>query len=575
MKINNIAKRTIASAVAVCISATSLYAQDFRATLRGERKAVPIERDIRRPNSLTPNLLQPKLSTPELTVAELAGIAKYSQSIIPLDPVAWGDTIAITPYNGYASLGYFPSYNLGASAGYRLINNSRTRLGTWLQFDGLSYKPFKEAYDGLGDNKDNQTLFDKKLKSNTVAVGARLDQKFDGKGTLTARAGFQYSGITNPLEIACDSYGATDFGAGLQWWGKAARVNYHIDASVDRFAYNKTELAKETNSSFGGGFAITSKKGNKWGGAEIKADIFHRDNLYNDKTGAIIDILPYFAYEGNRFKGRFGARIDIASKLGGNAGTIAPEVLIDINPVKQFSIYLQVTGGAKYQSIREYFNYCQFSCPLYEYDKATVATGTLGFNFGPFGGFSAGLRASYTGADGYGVPTYFDIVEPRGIGYYLPVDLRAAVLGANIEYDWTGKVKGKVEVEYVPSKKDDIGRGYYLWRDNANLNFNAEVSAKPIENFDVTLGFNIRTKRHAFVCTSNVVETEEGSYNHYEFKEYDLKNLTNLHLSANYKITKQVGVFAKVENLLNSHYLVLPYIPAQGVKGLIGVNYNF
>lgn len=51
--------------------------------------------------------------------------------------------------------------------------------------------------------------------------------------------------------------------------------------------------------------------------------------------------------------------------------------------------------------------------------------------------------------------------------------------------------------------------------------------------------------------------------------------ISDLGVSAHYDINDRLGVFARAENLLDRRYYTALAIPAQGVRGLVGITYRF
>ena len=89
----------------------------------------------------------------------------------------------------------------------------------------------------------------------------------------------------------------------------------------------------------------------------------------------------------------------------------------------------------------------------------------------------------------------------------------------------------------------------------------------PISPLDITLGYNLRSKRQI----KYVSETVNASP--YFFQS--VGSVSNLSAGASWRFTPQLTVFLKGENLLNHNYSLLSLIPAQGLTGLAGLSYKF
>ena len=107
--------KSIIAAIALT-TALSAPAEDLKTEITVDRTIVPVEREASRIGSLTPRLLSSPVTMKQLTLADYTDPAAITRSIPTLDPASYADTLALSPYRGYASLGYFPAFNLGASA---------------------------------------------------------------------------------------------------------------------------------------------------------------------------------------------------------------------------------------------------------------------------------------------------------------------------------------------------------------------------------------------------------------------------------------------------------------------------
>ena len=109
-------------------AAFSAQAQKLSTEITVERTVVPAERAATRLNSVSPSIVPATVQDTRIDMAEYGQPGTLTRSSYLLAPAAWADTFALSPYRGYVSAGYFPVYNLGVSAGYRLLQTSDTRL---------------------------------------------------------------------------------------------------------------------------------------------------------------------------------------------------------------------------------------------------------------------------------------------------------------------------------------------------------------------------------------------------------------------------------------------------------------
>ncbi|MDE6368896.1 MAG: TonB-dependent receptor, partial [Muribaculaceae bacterium] len=244
----------------------------------------------------------------------------------------------------------------------------------------------------------------------------------------------------------------------------------------------------------------------------------------------------------------------------------APDVMLDWNVANQFAIYAKISGGEHLNTLRSLYDYCPFVGGIWQYQRSNVpVTADLGFNIGPFTGFSAKIFGGYAKANDWLMPqlsslgyqssgSHKIIIDQTNYGAY---DLAGWHAGVGLSYDWRSIVKAEVTAE---TASNDIDKAYYLWRDRAKYVINASVEVRPISPLKIAVGYELRTDRHNYLSAISPIK---------------LKSLSNLTLGASYEISDQLTVFARGENLLNRHYNLVTDIQAQGLKGLLGLSYKF
>lgn len=587
---------TLRNIAAIVLSAAAIASQakDLKTEITVDRTIVPVEREATRLGSLTPQLLSSPVSMRRLSLADYTNPAEITRSASTLEPAAYGETFALSPYKGYAAIGYFPTFNIGASAGYKFIDNSRTRLGAWLQYDGFSYKPTAEsAQEGSYSN-------------NTVSVGAAFDQRVGSKSSLGVHAAYTFADLRLPDGMLDNRQNVNAFDADLSWWSRAGLVGYHAKAAFSHFGYGKDineimeavsstqalydrapeyKPASENRFNFNAGVGFFGSSVAPRGGIEVSADFISRSNglEYLPKetrpdyfvnfvsplsagTLGIVSVTPYYAFNSGRVHGRIGAKTDLSVGGEGKKFHIAPAVMLDWNVASQFAIYARINGGEQLNSLRSLYDYCPFVGGLWHYQRSHIPVAAdLGFNIGSFKGFSARLFGGYAIANDWLMPQMAVMNYLSGstvpVTNYGSYDLKGWHAGIGFSYDWRSVVKADVSAETASNGDTDA---YYLWRDRAKYVINASVEAKPIKALEIGVGYQLRTDRHNYINLKD--ET---------FRPYSLGSVSDLSVSASYAITDAFTVFARGENLLNKRYNLVTDIEAQGIKGLIGISYKF
>ena len=164
----------------ICVLAIGLA---FCAGAQSLDKEIKVQRDIIPEHRSAERLpISPVISLPAVNRSKL----NYSMVDKPMGitpamqilPVNYPDVNYPEIYPGYAAIGYMPVYNAGVSAGYRLINTSKTRLGGWVQYNGRSYKPNRDTYIKRTVDTDN-------FSEHAVSVGVNLNQRTSAVSSLS------------------------------------------------------------------------------------------------------------------------------------------------------------------------------------------------------------------------------------------------------------------------------------------------------------------------------------------------------------------------------------------------------
>ncbi len=567
-------------------AAFSAQAQKLSTEITVERTVVPAERAATRLNSVSPSIVPATVQDTRIDMAEYGQPGTLTRSSYLLAPAAWADTFALSPYRGYVSAGYFPVYNLGVSAGYRLLQTSDTRLGVWGQFDGYAYDSKEHAENGKTPD----------FKNNSFAIGADFDRRFGRTGVLSAGVAYRFGKQSLPDSHYIVDRNLNMVDAKIAWWARAGRVGYHVGAELHSFGYKEdygssgyadgmpapqlhlfdkgTETRFEANAGL-----ITRLGGSSRAGLELKADFLSRpdgmvivpdfDNKRWEIAGAdggtlgVMTATPYYAFGGDKGVNlRLGARLDISTGGKDKKFHVAPDVLASY-AAKGFSIYARAGGGEVLNTQRSLYDYTPFFPAGWQYRRSHLPlTVDAGINVGPFAGFGIELFGGWARANNWLMPAF---VAGLGGGYgdvtFLATDIKGTHAGVRASYSWRSMVDVKASVEFAPQKP---GSGYYLWRDRAKMVLEASLAVRPVEKLEVNVGYELRADRAAY------------GYDGTEMPEaISLGDASLLSVSARYSITPALDVFTRGDNLLGSDYYMLPGVRAQGLHGLVGASFKF
>lgn len=573
-------------------------AQDINTQIQVDRTVEPQEREAVRPLTFLPTVQLPQTRLEPLSLHEYMRASELTTITPLLAPVSYGDTIAVSPYRGYAAIGYFPAYNLGASAGYRIINNHNTRLGARLQFDGMSYK-------GYGSTNDAT------YSSNTLNVGVDFNHLFGGVGLAGVSAGYKYSRLGIPTAAEGYHQNVNAFDARATWHGFMKAGSYHAAVAFEHFGFgngtpswsaaDKPLLRGDYDGAaenritgrLGIHFGREGRKVN--GGLEVMADYLHHSSgaggllpgyggsIYalavpDWSTEGIIRLTPYYSFNSSRLHGRIGLNADITTGNPGKHFHVAPEVTLDWNPASVLAIEARITGGERLNPLGELYDINQWINPLQVYDRSNVPVDArLTVAIGPFAGASLKLWGGYSMANDWLINGWYSLQpglssmfingwsdiqpgtgdeHPAWRNVLTPTDIKGWLAGVSVGYSWRNYLDIEASAAMAPQR---CNRGYYLWRDHARYVIEARATGRPIDRLEITAAYQFRGRRMVYDGPNGI----------------NLGNVISLDLGASYRISEPLSVGVRVENLLNHRYDALIGIAAQGIKGLIGLSYKF
>jgi hypothetical protein len=549
----------VALAAASLISAS---AQDLTKDITIEREIHPTLRAASRLNSY-PTLLQPTIEKSPLKVSTDVTAAQAVQGDAILSPANPGDAVELSPYNGYAALGYFPAFNLGASAGYRFINKPTSRLGAWLQYDGNSYKTTRQGFD------------DKlSLKRHTATIGGDYTHLFRGAGRLDINADYTYDYVSRPWLTDPDKATSNAVNLKANWSARRQEMVYFATANYSLFAFGNVDgalpnsnLGKIAENRFGlkggVGYFITPSS---TVAADADVDFLHYNNFnrYSNsavaagdgKTIGVVTLRPAYRYNSSSLYANIGLRLQYTYGSG-KAIHISPDITAGYNFSKAVGAYINLDGGEHINNFASLVAVTPYLSPSIAYGNSHIPfTAEIGLRIGQINGISVDIHGGYAMANDWLMPA-----EAMGTYLFKDVNLRALHAGINARWKHSDLLTVQASYEIAPGS---YSHAYYLNRDRAKHVAQLKVEVAPIEKLNIDASLNFRGGRSAYI---------------FDFfgnrEKYNLGNISDINLGADYAITKALTVFLRGENLLNRRARLLPDLQAQGIKGLVGVELKF
>lgn len=588
---------------AIACGAASIAAGAAEPKLRTEinvdRTVVPVQRPAAPLHSVSPSILSPEVETRTLRLTEYGEPSAFDNTITPLTAARHTGLKGPSPYRGYASVGYFPTFNLGASAGYRFLSTQRTSLGAWLQYDGYSYKAHGVPQTAAGDRPS--------VKNNTFTIGADFTQRFGKRSRLNATLDYTYGALSLPVAYNADGLSDSQnrsisaFNASLSFHSGYGAVAYHAGADFDHFGQDKALTIPGPRGLAGADGAAENRAGFRLGafgqfskatyiGLEATADVLHRcrglllletgspnDALASPSlpvtagnpeknTSAIIKLMPYFGAKGRNMSVRLGVDVNIATINLGNHVHIAPNVLIDWNPASTVAVYARFTGGDSFNSLRSLYSRMGAFAPsaFVHTSSNTPVAADFGLNFGPFKGAAVEVYGAYACTHNALMPVMLDY-DGAQLGTMLNVNLSGWRAGAALSYKWRDFVKARASFDILPH---NYTSGFADAFDRAKTVTKIDISGKPTDKIDLGLTYELRTGRRYYsipvAAGASLLPSARA-----------MRNSSELNFRGAYAVNDAVSIRLSAENLLCRRTEALPWVPGDGLHGLLGVEVKF
>lgn len=553
-------------------------AQGLRKEISVQHDIVPEQTDVTMLR-FTPRFVMPQLQRPTLEYSSRSVFSVVQPTISVLGPAAWADSIATSSYRGYAVLGFAPLYNLNASAGYKFIDNDRTRLNAWLQYNGTAYK----------GRYGNSPLDGQYQRQNTVTAAANLHHALNQDKYLDFGVDYTFGRYSTPATT--DSTGRQQmhrFNFSGLFSGSNSTLSYSAGAGIGIFNYAfspyyevETELpdgswinerlhpAHETKLNLQGGlstkitehqragvnldFSMLSNSRHSHTGF-MREEMEYRTYVSDRHTHALLTFAPYYRLRMNAVELHAGLKAQLTFNSG-KAVHVAPDVNLTWRPASQLAIYAKAGGGEWQNTLSSLFDVSPYTLGSMAFKNSHIpVTIEGGLTFGPLKGASVELSWLYAAANDWLMP----ITLPDGPTIFTPTKMRGYKLHAGVTYQYGTTVELRTAYEMAPQGPS---RGFYLWRDRAKHSFTASIKITPVTPLDIYAGWEYRGGRTQ-ICPHTATEQNLGF-------------ISNLQLGGLYRISSQWSAFVRGENLLCRRYLMIGGVPAQGITGLIGATYKF
>ena len=447
-------------------------------------------------------------------------------------------------HRGYAWLGYFPAYNLGVAAGYRFVDKERTRMGASVNFDGMSYNN-RFSDSRVGDNAFKINLFADHWLKNGLKFGAYAYYSFDGLKNPGTFEGYDSQTINN-FYIRLSASRSTE------------NLSYYANLDFRYFGLGKdiTPVVAAPHEQLGrlkaGALAAVSD------GIKVGADV-EGDILGSSDNMALGAVTPKVVLSGEQYEFNVGLRLDLALSVPGNKFHIAPQISGVWHFMPQASLYGEFKGGNRLQTMYNLYCYSPFaSGATFAYPTYSPVDGIVGVRLGAFSGFKFDVFGGWSKANRTMMPVA-GIDGTYASMSFVPTDISGWHGGLGVAYSYSTLVDAALRFNIGPEGiASDDGRYF----DRAKYSFDFSVRYKPSGKLAFDLRYNLRGGRRYGIGGLDSVE-------------YNMGAISDLGLGATWKAGERVGMFLRLDNILNKRSLLLPGLSCQGFHGLLGVDFRF
>lgn len=541
-------KTIITAALAAAAAVTPALAQQPSTSkeIDVERIVVPAEQAARRPSAVPP--LLPYVSTrTALGYGTYTGIIGLTPSLGYSQPVQWGDTLLPSPWRGYAMAGYLPAFNLTAGAGYRVVRTRAAILDVMAQYDGRSWKQPHEA-----------SLYGAHTKYRDQELTAAASLLASLTPSLRLHAALDYA-YTQARTHAVDTAVSTNrFGVSAGLSGETKKVRYGFEAAFGYMGWNRLSpvnvynAGKPTETQIKASANASMPMGSGRLGVAVDGRWVHDNAPDEPLTLGLVRLTPSWQMRAGGATLTLGARLDISSHSDKTLH-IAPDVALAYDIAPAFNVHVRAVGGEMLTSAGDLYRWSHLFTPgVASAFSHMPVEAEGGITVGRLNGFWLSATGAYAKVNDMVLP---QVVEGRYL-WATQADIKGWMLGVEAGYNYRDIVEVKGHYRSAPSGEENL---WYRWRDRAKWTAGGSLTVRPIASLSVGLTYQYRSGRKGL---QGDVLTGIGTVN-------------SLGLTATWRATPALTVFADVDDVTCHRYQLAPGIYAPAMTGAIGVSMKF
>lgn len=462
-------------------------------------------------------------------------------------------------YHSLLKIGYGPLYN--TPYGELFINNTRSREMAY----GLHYKHFSSAttldnvgYSGFSDNE--ATLYGKKFYKKHTLNGDLHYQRnvvhyygYDTKlNTIIDRDYIRQRYQLFAPKIVLQSH-FTD----------SSKINHKIETGF----YNLQNLHREAENNIhvkaDAAMFINKEQLN----VSFETDYFNHKQSNDTLNDLIVSLAPSFVAGGEKWKATMGIKGTLNHFKDKSRFYFFPQLHVEYNVFENIIIpYAGVNGGLIKNSLRSLSNENPFI-------DTTLNYANTNNKYNLFLGLK-GKLSSNTTYDLKGSYSQIDSLHFYQINYN---SINQMYNQFNVIYDNTSLIQVSGELKYqLREKIHFITKANYYHYQTKTL-----VRAYHKPNFDVTLTGIYNLKSKIIIKADVFVIGQQWAYSRifnetekkFEMKPIELKGLVDANLEAEYRYSKMLSFFARLNNVANQRYFRWERYPSQRFNFMLGLTF--
>lgn len=563
------------------LSVSSLQAQSLQKEITVDREVVLTHRDANR-MLITPQISLPEMSRSSLGYAFYSGASDLTSDVAILPPPGYKDAIDVDSARGYISVGYFPLKKIDLSAGYKIIDNERTRLNAFMQVNNNSYNSLSTM-----DWKYWRGEFT--TRNTTYTLGGSARHLLKSGELLNFALDYTYANYRFPCNerltqdvnrfnlLAGYNANNSDYRAvgsiNYSYFGYRCPWNslYIFDNRWIGF-YGKGKGIPARENTLSASVSYFLKNENVELGGTVTADVIHDNTdrttsresgnqIYgngNSRTHGTVRLKPQINCKSENASAEIGIEVDINLRQGTRL-RFAPNISASWIPFDIIRMDLTAKGGVVQNTISSLYDLTPYQTFLAVYNNSYIPIdGKMTLTLGPkYGAWCQGW-IGYSIADNWLMPYGYRWIYEKVKGY------RA---GIAFGYNWRNFAELSLSYEYSPSGYE---KGYYLNRDRASKVGTAKLKITPIKPLDINASFFARGGRQEIE-----VVIPYGDISNLYRKNNPLLRVLDLSLGASYRYNPNLSFWIKGENILNKCWILLGNVTVQGATGWVGVSYKY